>query len=106
MKNLLSVYMILLVFCLTAPAFAQEKTTADSVIVKAELIKKYESEIEKLKKNFDVLYMQIATNDPIVTQRMNQLIDGNAMAVSLITSMQLYSKLIKDLKGELWSKQN
>ena len=62
------------------------------------LIKKYESEVDKLRKALDQVYMQIAVHDPIVTNRMNQLLDSNPQAVSIMTALQLYTKLIEDLK--------
>ena len=67
--------------------------------LEAKLIKKYESEVDTLRKALDQVYMQIAVNDPIVTNRMNQLLDANPQAVSIMTALQLYTKLIADLKG-------
>lgn len=76
-----------------------QKIDADTVGLESKLIKKYEAEVEKLKKAFDQVYMQVAVNDPIVTNRMNQLLDANPQAVSIMTALQLYTKLIADLKG-------
>ena len=75
-----------------------QKINADTVALEKRLIEKYEGEVEKLKKALDQVYMQIAVNDPIVTNRMNQLLDSNPQAVSIMTALQLYTKLIADLK--------
>ena len=76
-----------------------QKINADTVALEKRLIEKYESEVDKLRKALDQVYMQIAVNDPIVTNRMNQLLDANPQAVSIMTALQLYTKLIADLKG-------
>ena len=76
-----------------------QKINADTVALEKRLIEKYESEVDKLRKALDQVYMQIAVNDPIVTNRMNQLLDSHPQAVSIMTALQLYTKLIEDLKG-------
>jgi len=103
---------IIFLFVIGSLVFGQEKeqTAADKikkawsaldsakVNLEAELIKKYEAEINILKKDFDVIYLQIAVNDPIVVNRMNQLLETHPQAISIITALNLYNKLIKGLK--------
>lgn len=74
--------------------------TAPADTTFAELKSKYESELKKLKAAFEQIYLQIAHNDPQVNQRMQQLLEGNSKAVSLITTIQIYEKLVKELTEE------
>jgi len=104
---------IIFLFVIGSLVFGQEKeqTAADKikkawsaldsakVNLEAELIKKYETEIEKLKKKFDQVYLQIATNDPIVVNRMNQLLEAHSQAVSIMTAMNVFDKLVRDIKS-------
>ena len=119
MKSLTKIF--LLTFCFlfvvnTSAQTVQERSEALKDKIKTEskkiddknadleekLIKKYESEVDKLRKALDQVYMQIAVNDPIVTNRMNQLLDAHPQAVSIMTALQLYTKLIADLKGAFY----
>ncbi|NMB83352.1 MAG: hypothetical protein GYA14_16200 [Ignavibacteria bacterium] len=72
-----------------------KKTQVDTTV--ASLKTKYEAELKNLKIMFEQIYLQIAYGDPQVSQRMQQLLEGNSKAVSLITTIQLYEKLIKEL---------
>ena len=103
MKSLTKIFLLTFCFLFVVNLSAQEQNKTesiktDTVTVESKLIKKYESEVDKLTKALDQVYMQVAVNDPIVTNRMNQLLDSNPQAVSIMTALQLYTKLIEDLK--------
>ena len=106
-------FLLIAVYCLliTDYAYSQEargekqEVKADSTIIKSDLIKKYEAEILKLQKSFDQVYLQIATTDPIVTNRMNQLLESHPQSVSIMTAVQVFKKMIEELKPKTEQKE-
>ena len=104
MKSLTKIFLLTFCFLFVVNTSAQTVQERSEALADLEekLIKKYESEVDKLKKALDQVYMQVAVNDPIVTNRMNQLLDAHPQAVSIMTALQLYTKLIADLKGAFY----